>query len=415
MSTEKDAAPADPGSMHRFTVSQRIEHLILAVSFTVLSLTGLPQFFAPNHAATWLIEFFGGIEKTRIIHRWASVVFSALAVYHFIVVAYRIYVRRVAWTMAPGPKDITDAWHLLRYNAFLAPDPPHMPRYSFTEKVEYWALIWGGVIMAMTGFMLWNPLITTRFLPGQFIPAAKAAHGGEAILAVLAIIVWHFYNVHVKFFNKSMFTGKLSKHQMEEEHGDELEQLVSGFTPPVSDPRDVRRRRMLFIPAAVAFAAGGIGSIYWAATAENTAIQTLPAVTKPQVSGPETSSPLPGGKLPAVSAPLIPHPVEGQEQCNGCHSRSALKPMPKSHEGRPVASCQICHRPGPVRETPKPDRRETSAGKPSPIPHSIEGDMYKNCTQCHGAGMFKPFPANHAKFSAQSCTACHRPAAKVDE
>lgn len=415
MSAKKDASSAGSGPVSRFTVSQRIEHLILAVSFTVLSLTGLPQFYAPNRAATWLIEFFGGIEKTRIIHRWAAAVFSALAVYHFIAVGYKVIVKRVDRTMVPGLKDITDVWHLLRYNAFRTPDPPQMPRYNFTEKVEYWALIWGGVIMAVTGFMLWNPLITTSFLPGQFIPAAKAAHGGEAILAVLAIIIWHFYNVHVKMFNKSMFTGKMSKHQMEEEHGYEFEKLISGVTPPGPDPRDLRRRRLLFIPAAVAFAGAGVGSIYWAATAENTATQTLPAAAKPQVSGPETLSAVPGGKPTVVSAPLIPHPVKGQEQCNSCHSRSGLKPMPKSHEGRPVASCKICHRPGPIREAPKSSQGETAAGKPSAIPHSIEGDMYKNCTQCHGAGMFKPFPANHASFSAQSCTACHRPAAKAGE
>jgi hypothetical protein len=69
--------------------------------------------------------------------------------------------------------------------------------------------------MTITGFMLWNPIATTELLPGSIIPAALAAHGGEALLAVLAIVIWHMYNVHIKSFNPSMFTGWLPRDQME--------------------------------------------------------------------------------------------------------------------------------------------------------------------------------------------------------
>ena len=63
--------------------------------------------------------------------------------------------------------------------------------------------------MGLTGFMMWNPLATVKLFPGEFIPASKAAHGAEAVLAVLAIIVWHMYGVHLQRFNKSMWTGQL--------------------------------------------------------------------------------------------------------------------------------------------------------------------------------------------------------------
>ena len=96
--------------------------------------------------------------------------------------------------------------------------------------------------------MLWNPISRRELLPGQFIPAAKAAHGAEAILAVLAILVWHFYNVHIKTFNKSMFTGKMTRHQMEEEHGEELERLAAGEARPAASPEGMRRRERIFVP-----------------------------------------------------------------------------------------------------------------------------------------------------------------------
>ena len=99
-----------------------------------------------------------------------------------------------------------------------------MGRFTFEEKVEYWSLLWGTVIMVATGFALWNPIATARFLPGQWIPAALAAHGGEALLAVLAIVVWHGYGVHLRHFNRSMFTGSLSEAEMRQEHPLELEE-----------------------------------------------------------------------------------------------------------------------------------------------------------------------------------------------
>ena len=101
-------------------------------------------------------------------------------------------------------------------------------RYNYAEKAEYLAVVWGTVIMGITGFMMWNPIATTRYLPGEFIPAAKAAHGGEAVLAVLAIIIWHFYHVHIRHLNKSMFTGKITEKEMAHEHPAELAQIKAG-------------------------------------------------------------------------------------------------------------------------------------------------------------------------------------------
>ena len=100
-----------------------------------------------------------------------------------------------------------DALQWFRYNLGMAEKPPKMPRYNFMEKAEYWAMAWGLVLMGLTGLMLWNPIATTNILPGTFIPAAKAAHGAEAVLAVLAIILWHFYHVHIKHWNWAMIKG----------------------------------------------------------------------------------------------------------------------------------------------------------------------------------------------------------------
>ncbi len=417
MTEEKNEIQDDLQVPLRFSVAQRIEHFILSVSFTVLSLTGLVQKFAMNPFSEKLISLMGGIEPTRKIHRAAAIVFALLTVYHFIVLAYKYYVRRLEMTMLPYPGDFRDGLHSLGYSLFLRQEPSPMPRYNFAEKLEYWALIWGGLIMLATGFMLWNPLIATLFLPGQFIPAAKAAHGGEAVLAVLAIVVWHFYNVHIKMFNKSMFTGRMTRLQMEEEHGAEWSELSAGKANPAPLPAEMRRRRLIFIPVAAAFAALGSGGIYWAATAETTAISTLPVSESPaQIYSPASSSLRASTKPSIVSASRIPHPVAGQEKCFGCHGASGMKPIPSNHEGRPVDSCLICHKTGPL---PKPgekaaEQEETeqkaaakSAG-PRPAPHPTDKAPYTDCLNCHDIGKVKPFPADHAGRPVESCTACHR-------
>jgi cytochrome b subunit of formate dehydrogenase len=396
----------------RFTVPQRIEHMVLAVSFTLLSVTGLVQKYPMNSVADQLMNLMGGIQTTRVLHRAAAVIFALLGVYHVLIVAHKYFVRRVQMTMMPVAKDVADGFHWLRFSLFLRKDPPRMPRYNFAEKLEYWALIWGGIIMVVTGFMLWNPLMATMFLPGQFIPAAKAAHGGEAVLAVLSICVWHFYNVHIRMFNKSMFTGKLTQHQMQEEHSAEWSEITAGRSSLLTDPGTMRRRQIIFVPVAIMAGALGIGGIYWAATAEATAISTLPLqVYRTPIYSPEKPSEPDTStiKPTAVSAPGIPHPIAGQEKCYACHGKEGMKPMPVNHEGRPTESCQICHKLKPAPKTKKPAEEKKAIVGPKPIPHSIEAAPYKNCVNCHGMGKIKPFPENHAAFAVESCAACHKP------
>lgn len=212
----------------RFDIARRVEHFILILSFSTLGLTGLIQRYALNAVSIWLVTALGGIESVRIIHRIAATIFALEGAYHIIHLGYILYVQRKSATMVPTFKDVTDALQTFLYNLGISKEMPKMPRYNFTEKLEYLAMVWGFIAMGVTGFMLWNPIATTKILPGVVIPAAKAAHGLEAVLAVLAILLWHFYNVHIKQWNWAMIKGTMTKHQMEEEHGQELLEFERG-------------------------------------------------------------------------------------------------------------------------------------------------------------------------------------------
>jgi cytochrome b subunit of formate dehydrogenase len=260
----------------RFTDAQRIEHALLLSSFTILALTGIPQKYALQPWAEWMIAAMGGIESVRIIHRVAAVVLMLETIYHGGVVTYRVFVERVRLTMLPGWQDVLDGLQSLAYNFGLAKTRPAMGRYNFGEKLEYWAVIWGTVVMVITGFMLWNPIATTNFLPGQTIPAAKAAHGGEALLAVLSIVTWHAYHVHMRTFNKSMITGRIAHHEMVEEHALELAEIEAGITDAPIPPEVLRQRQRAFYPVAAVISLLLLIGLYFFVTYEQTAITTVP-------------------------------------------------------------------------------------------------------------------------------------------
>jgi cytochrome b subunit of formate dehydrogenase/mono/diheme cytochrome c family protein len=277
----------------RFVRAQRIEHFILIFSFTILGITGLPQMFPLSPIAQGVVTLLGGIELMRIIHRISATVFLLEGVYHFIFVGYVLFVRRGEASMIPTIKDGTDAIQQAKFNLGLSNERPKMPRFNFAEKAEYLAMLWGFVVMAGTGFMLWNPIATTQFLPGVAIPAAKIAHGWEAVLAVLAIILWHFYHVHLRFFNKSIFTGRIDHHEMAVDHGHELERIEQGLIPPPPPAPEMRKRLSLFAPIAAVATVAMIGGVIWFITLETSAITTLPEPQRVAAFVPRTPTPWP--------------------------------------------------------------------------------------------------------------------------
>lgn len=295
---EEDAAEGHEGERThypRFRIGARIEHFILMVTFTILAVTGLPQMFSlESPIARGMLDLMGGIETVRIIHRWAAFFLVIGSFYHVFTSAYRFFVKRERMQMTPGLKDLTDLIDYVRYNLGLSDKHPRMGKFNFGEKFEYWAVVWGTAVMTLTGFMLWNPIATTSVLPGEIIPIAVAAHGGEALLAVLAIIIWHMYNVHIKNFNPSMFTGYLPREQMEEEHALEMERLDAGGDPWSEIDRPVlERRRRIFLVVSSILGVAILAVLIWAFTFEQTAIETvIPSATR-DVFVPLTPTPLP--------------------------------------------------------------------------------------------------------------------------
>jgi cytochrome b subunit of formate dehydrogenase len=212
--------------MVRMTTNQRWQHLILFTSFIVLVITG----FALRFPNSWLAEVLGMSERLRsITHRVAGVVLIAAGIYHVFYLAATREGRRLIWDFAPGPKDVFDAWGTMLYYLGLSKERPKFGRFSYAEKAEYWALVWGTALMGVTGIMLWAKVWVGNLLARWWVDVATAIHFYEAILATLAIVVWHFYQVFldpdVYPMNWAWWDGKMPVEHYRHEHGLDVEAL----------------------------------------------------------------------------------------------------------------------------------------------------------------------------------------------
>ena len=305
----------------RFPLLERLEHWVVVLSFVTLAATGLVQKYPLVAISQRVIALLGGVETVRIIHRTASIVLMVEAVYHLGALLYKLFVLRVRPTILPGITDLRNALRVLTYNLNPSSLRPQQGRFSFEEKAEYWFMIWGTIIMGITGFMMWNPIATARFLPGEFIPAAKAAHGGEALLAVMSIIVWHLYHVHIRSFNKSMFTGFLTEKDMLHDHPLELADIKAGEGRRILDPKAAARRRWIFVPIYAIVGSAMLFAIYFFTTFEQTAITTIPPAEDVVVFSPLRPTPIPS-TTPAEEAPQSWNDGFSdllEQRCGTCH------------------------------------------------------------------------------------------------
>jgi cytochrome b subunit of formate dehydrogenase len=212
------------------TLAERLQHGALVVSFTVLAVTG---FMLRYPEAWWVVSLrrlSGSIFEWRSgLHRTAAVVMVLASFVHIVYVSFTERGRRLIRDLVPGRQDLYDVGRVLRYNLALTQEKPQFARFGYVEKSEYWALIWGTIVMAVTGAILWFDNTFMGLLTKLGSDIARTVHFYEAVLATLAIIVWHFYYV---IFNPDVYpmsfvwlTGKITEKEMAEEHAAELAAL----------------------------------------------------------------------------------------------------------------------------------------------------------------------------------------------
>lgn len=221
----------------RLSRNQRVQHILLLSSFLLLVLSGFALQY-PDSSVAWVL---GASEVLRrIIHRVAAVVMLLVGAYHLIYLATTKEGRQWVRDMAPQLKDMKDVMQNFGYYLGFSKNRPKLAKFGYAEKAEYWAVVWGTLIMGLTGLMIWFKLGVFRVLPRWWIDIALAIHFYEAVLATLAIIVWHFYHVifdpDVYPINWAFVDGNVSEEIYREEHELDYERIKSEQEkPPQSD------------------------------------------------------------------------------------------------------------------------------------------------------------------------------------
>lgn len=217
------------GTIKRFGIGRILEHQANALVFTILVVTGLAQRFHEYRISHWITASIGGVDAMRAVHRFSGLIFMLLIITHISVAVYGMIAKRWPASMMINGNDFRNAIENLRYYFGITAHPALCDRYDYKQKFEYWGVIAGGFLMISTGLILWFPVTVARLLPGEFIPAAKAAHSNEALLAFLVIVTWHIYNSifspEVFPLDTAIFTGKTSRERMLHEHPVELARI----------------------------------------------------------------------------------------------------------------------------------------------------------------------------------------------
>jgi len=207
--------------VRRMDGDEVVQHFVLALSFTVLVVSGFSLRFYEAWWARWLFSWEGGSGFRGDLHRVAGVVLLLASVWHLVFLMTRrgrVFIKE----MWPSAQDLRDFFGMMAYNLGRSPKHPLFGRFSYVEKAEYWALVWGTIVMGATGLMLWFDNLFVNWLPKGFLDVMLIVHYYEAWLAFLAILIWHMYSTvfspKVYPRNPAWLTGFMPEEQFKAEH-----------------------------------------------------------------------------------------------------------------------------------------------------------------------------------------------------
>lgn len=229
------------GDLPRYSIHIRIQHLLTFTTFLLLAFTGLPVHYFDAFWAKPFNSVLGGIDITRVIHRTLAVVMVLTQAYHVLTLIFgtmdRMRRKVFDWrrTMLPTLKDVRDFRADMAYFAGRAQGRPEMDKFMYKQKIHYFAAAFGNTVMITSGTAFLFPDVWAAILPasavGYWQEFMRLSHPHEALLALLVIAFWHWYNVHLapgRFpMQWTFLTGKITReHQIEEHFLEYLRNLV---------------------------------------------------------------------------------------------------------------------------------------------------------------------------------------------
>ena len=213
----------------RLNSNEVVQHLILIISFSILAITGFQLKFPDSWWAKGLNIFIDETVRQNV-HRSAAVTMILLSIYHAFYLIFTSRGREIVVSILPKISDIRLAIQNVMYHIGLRKQHPEFENYNYIEKAEYWALIWGTLVMGATGFVLWFPTVVGNWAPTWLIKVSEIVHYYEAILATLAIVIWHwFFVIYRPMLKFTFIDGKMTLKYYKIEHKLKFKQIVAEY------------------------------------------------------------------------------------------------------------------------------------------------------------------------------------------
>ncbi len=222
-----------PQEIQRFDVSARVQHVIMFVTFLLLSFTGWGLKYAYAQPSSAWITVWGGPRIAGIIHRVAGIIMLLDFIYHQFYLLNLWRKKDLRLSIVPMPKDVVDLVHNFLYFFGIRKEPPYFGKFTYLQKFDYWAVYWGMFIIGTSGFFLAFPVTVSSLFPtftlGWIWDVVAVMHSDEALLAIVFILIIHFYNEHLRSetfpMNWLWLTGRMSIETFKHHHPAEYDRL----------------------------------------------------------------------------------------------------------------------------------------------------------------------------------------------
>jgi cytochrome b subunit of formate dehydrogenase len=213
----------------RFSLNQRIQHILLFSLLILLAVTGLALMYHDTWFGSIIIKLEGGVEARGYIHRVAAIALLILSMYHVCYVIFKKEGHQEMMLMKVTRKDFKDFFSQLSFNLRISEKAPLYDKYGYKEKFQYWGVVLGIILMTISGFILWFENQSLSLFPKWIMDLTFIIHGYQGLLLFLILFVWHIFNVHFSQtafrINKIWMTGIISAEDMKKNHTLEYERL----------------------------------------------------------------------------------------------------------------------------------------------------------------------------------------------
>ena len=202
------SAPQSTRMIQRYDPLERLNHWITALTFLLLTFSGLALF---HPSMFWFTQFFGGPVWARILHPFIGVAmfvsFSLLALkfwHHNLLTANDIVWLKRIMDVVKNREDRL----------------PEVDRYNAGQKMLFWTMLATIPVLLLTGIVIWRPWFA-QYFPIDAVRVAVLLHAVCAFVIIAGIIVHIYAAFWVRGTLGAMLRGTVTRAWAAKHWGDE--------------------------------------------------------------------------------------------------------------------------------------------------------------------------------------------------